>query len=92
MSRLATVHLFELRFGKFGHLKNGFHSCLVQSDPHESVNLQSIKNTIQNMVFSRYAQYSGHVTSWHLRDNNFQVFQELLFIFKKCFKIKKVSH
>ena len=43
MSRLAAVYLFELRFGKLGHLKDGSQSCLAQSDLQESVNLQSIR-------------------------------------------------
>ena len=33
ISRLAAVHLSELRFGKFGHVKNDSQSCLAQSDP-----------------------------------------------------------
>ena len=36
MSRLTAVHLSELCFGKFGHLKDGSQSCLSQSDPQES--------------------------------------------------------
>ena len=27
MSRLAPIHLSELRFGKFSHLKDGSQSC-----------------------------------------------------------------
>ena len=63
MSRLADVHLSELCFGKFGHSKDGSQSCLAQSDPQESLNLQSIKNRIHSMIFSRYAQDTGSVTS-----------------------------
>ena len=77
MSRLAAVHLSELKFGKFGHLKDGSQRCLVQSNPQESANLQSIKNRIHNMVFSRYVQDSGNVTSWRLGGTDFQVFPEL---------------
>ena len=32
----------------------------------ESVNLQSIKTRMNNMIFSRYAQDSENVTSWRL--------------------------
>ena len=56
MSILAAVHLTELRFGKFDHLKDGSQSCLAQSDLQESVNLQVIKNRIHNMIFSLYAR------------------------------------
>ena len=56
MSRLAGFHLSELRFGKFGRLKDGSYSCLAQLNPHESENLQSIKNTTHNMIFGHYAQ------------------------------------
>ena len=74
ISRLAAVHLSELRFGNFGHLKNDSQSCLAQSDPQETVNLQSIQNKIHNKIFSLYAQDFGNVTSWHLGDVNFHVF------------------
>ena len=40
MSILAAVCLSELRFGKFGHLKDGSQGCLVHFNPQESVNLQ----------------------------------------------------
>ena len=46
-----------IMFGKFSQLK---------SNPQESINLQSIKNRIHNIIFSRYAQASGNVTSWRL--------------------------
>ena len=52
ISSYPAAHLSELRFGKFGHLKDGSHSFLPQSNPQESVNLQSIKNRIHNMNFS----------------------------------------
>ena len=55
MSTLAAVYLSELRFGKVGHLKDGSQSCLVQLIPQETVNLQSIKNKIHDMIFSRYS-------------------------------------
>ena len=58
MSRLAAAHLSELRFGEFGHLKDGFQSSLVWFDPRKSLNLQSIKSIIHNMIFSRHAQDS----------------------------------
>ena len=74
MSTLAAVYLSELRFGKVGHLKDGSQSCLVQLIPQETVNLQSIKNKIHDMIFSRYSQDSGNVTSWRLGGINFQVF------------------
>ena len=77
MSRLEVVHLPELRFANFGHLNDGFQSCLVQSNPQESVKLQSIKNRINSMIFSSYAQDSGNVTSSRLVDITFQVFTEL---------------
>ena len=77
MSRLAAVHLFELSFENFGHLKDGSQSFLTQSNPQESVNLQSIKNRIHNMNFSRYSEDSGNVTSWRLGGINFQVVPEL---------------
>ena len=54
MSRLAGAHLSELNFGKFGHLKDVSLRCLVRSYPQKSVNLQSIKNRINKMIFSRY--------------------------------------
>ena len=60
-------------FGKFGHLKDDSQSCLTSrvrkesvKKPQESVNLQLIKNKIDNMIFSRYAQDIGNVTSWRL--------------------------
>ena len=74
MSRLAAFHLSELRFGKFGRLKDGSYSCLAQFNPRESENLQSIKNRIHNMIFSHYAQEPWNSTSWRLRDINFQGF------------------
>ena len=77
MSRLAAVHLSELRFGEFGHLEDDSQSCLACSNPQESVNVQSIKNRIHNIIFSCYTQDSGNVTSWRLRDINFQVSPEL---------------
>ena len=77
MSRLAAVHLYELRFGKLGHLKDDSQSCLAQSDLQESVNLKSIKNRIHNMIFCHSAQDSGSVTFWLVGDINFQVFPEL---------------
>ena len=54
--RLTALHLSELRFGKVDHLKDGSQSCLAQSNPQESVNLQRIKNKIHIMIFSHYAQ------------------------------------
>ena len=77
MSRLAAVHLPQLRFGEFGHLKDSSQCCLTQSDSQESVNLQSVKSRIHNMIFSRSAQHSGSVTSWRLGDINFHIFLEL---------------
>ena len=77
MFRLAAVYLSELKFGEFGRLKDGSQSCLHRSSPQASVNLQSIKNRIHNMIISRYAQDSRNVTYWRLRDINFQVFREL---------------
>ena len=77
MSRLAAVHLSELRFGKFCHLKDVSQSFLAQSNPRESANLQSIKNRIHNMIFSHYAQESWNVTTWRLEEINFQVSSEL---------------
>ena len=62
MSRLAVVHLFELGFQKFGHLKDGSQSCLAQSNPPESLNPQSIINKIQGL--------------WPLGAINFQVFPQ----------------
>ena len=76
MSRLAGVHLSALKFGKFGHLKDGFQSCLAQSNPQGSVNLQPIKNRIHNSVFSHYSQDFENVTPCCLGDINFQVFSE----------------
>ena len=61
-------------FGKFVHLKDGSQSCMVQSDSQESVNIQSIKNGMYNMISCRYAQDSGNMTSQRLGDINFQVF------------------
>ena len=63
-------------FEKFGHLKDGSQSCLAQSDPQESVNLQSIKNRIHKMIFSRYTQDSGNITSCRVGDINSQFFQK----------------
>ena len=56
MSRLAAAHLSELRFEKFGHLKDGSQNCRAQSNSQEPVNLQLIKNRIHIMIFSRYIQ------------------------------------
>ena len=56
MSRLAAAHLSEMRFGKFGHLKDVSQSCMAQFNPQESANVQSIKNRIHKMIFSHYAQ------------------------------------
>ena len=76
MTRLAAVHLSEL---KFGHLKNAFQTCLAKSDLQQKpVNLQSIKNKVDSMIFSRYAQDSGNVTLWRLGDISFQVSPELI--------------
>ena len=77
MSKLAAVHLPELWFGKFGHLKDDSQSCLAQSNLQESVNLQSFKNRIHNIIFSHYAQETWNVTSWHLEDINVQVSPKL---------------
>ena len=77
MSKLAALYLPELMFGKFGHLKDRSQSFLAQSDPEESVNLQSIKNRIHSMIFCCYVQDSGNMTSWRLGEINFQVFFEL---------------
>ena len=77
MSRLAAVHLSELRFENFGYLKVSSQRCLAQSDLQESVNLQSIKNRIHSIIFSRYAQDYGNVTSWRLVDISFQVLLEV---------------
>ena len=71
---LIFFEILLIILGKFGHLKDGPQSCLAQSDPQESVNLQSIKNRIHNMTFSRYAQGSGNITSWRVGDINFRVF------------------
>ena len=71
---LIFFEILLIIFGKFGHLKDGSQSYLVQSDPQESVNLQSIKNRIHSMTFSRYAQGFGNITSWRVGDINFQVF------------------
>ena len=65
MTRLAAASLSEL---KFGHLKNAFQTCLAKSDLQKPVNLQSIKNKVDSMIFSRYAQDSGNVTLWRLGD------------------------
>ena len=54
MSKLATVHMCELRFGNFGQLKRGSQCCLTQSNNQESPNLQSIKNKVHIMIFSHY--------------------------------------
>ena len=54
MFRLEAVHLSGLRSGKHVHLKDGSQSCLARSDLQGYVNLQSIKNKIHNMIFSRY--------------------------------------
>ena len=56
MSRLAGVHLSELRFEKAGHLKDGCQSCLNQFNPQKVVNLESVKNRIDNIIFSRCTQ------------------------------------
>ena len=77
MSILAAVHLSELRFGEFSHLKDGFQSSLVWFDPRKSLNLQSVKSIIHNIIFSRYAQDPENVTSWPLVHINFQVSSEL---------------
>ena len=77
MFRLVAVYRSELRFGEFGHLKNGSYNCLAWSDPQEPGILQSIKNRIHNMIISLYAQDSRNVTSWCPGDINFQVIQEL---------------
>ena len=72
-SRLAAVYLSEL---KVWSLK-GWYSELsgsVQSNPQESVNLQLIKNRIHNMIFNLYSQDPGNLTSWSLREMNFQFF------------------
>ena len=58
MSRLAAVDLSELRFGKFGHLKDVSQGFLAHSNPQESANLQSTKYRIHNMIFSYHAQKS----------------------------------
>ena len=63
MFKLVAVYRSELRFGEFGHLKNGSHSCLTRSDPQESINLHSIKNTIHKMIISLYSQDFRNVTS-----------------------------
>ena len=77
MFRLVAAYWSLLRTGEFGHLKSGSHSCLAWSDPQESVNLQSIKNRIHNMIVTPYAQDSRNVTSWCLDDINFHVIREL---------------
>ena len=46
-----------IMFGKFGYLKDG---------SQESVNLQSTKNRIHNMIFSSYSQDARNVSSWRL--------------------------
>ena len=76
MFRLVAAYRSLLRIGEFGHLKSGSHSCLAWSDPQESVNLQSIKNRIHNMIINHYAQDSRNVTSC-LEDINFHVIREL---------------
>ena len=77
MSRLATLYLPELNLEKFDQLKDGSHSCLTQSNPQESVNLQSIKNRIHNMIFSHCVQDSKNMTFWRLGGINLKVFPEL---------------
>ena len=77
MFRLAAVDRSEQRFGELGHLKNDSHNFLARSDPQASVDLQSIKNRIHDMIISLYAQDSRNVTSWCLGDINFQVIREL---------------
>ena len=47
MFRLAAVYRSELRFGPVRH---SCHSCLALSDTQKSVNLQSVKNRIPNMI------------------------------------------
>ena len=57
MSSLVAC-LTQVRFGKFGHLKSGHHSC--QSEPQDSVNLQSVKNrsiTLFPVANSRLCKY-----------------------------------
>ena len=80
MSRLAAVHLSELKFGKFGYLKDGFQSCLAHSNPQESIQLQSIKNRIHSMILSHYSQDSRNVIFWRLGYINVQVFLKLRFL------------
>ena len=77
MSKLAALYLSEMRFGKVSHLKDRSQSFLAQSDPEESINLQSIKNRIHSMIFCCYVQDSGNMTFWRLGDINFQFFFEL---------------
>ena len=77
MSRLAAAHLSQLRFGKFVHLKDGSENCLAQYNPQESVNMQSIKSRIHDMIFSRYTKDSRNVMPFLLGGINFQDFQEL---------------
>ena len=77
MFRLAVVYRSELRFGEFAHLIKHSHNCLAQSDPQESVNIQSIKNRIHNMTIRLYTQDSRNVTSWCLGDITFQIIREL---------------
>ena len=48
MSRLAGAHPSQVRFEKAGHLKDGCQSCLNQFSHQKVVNLQSIKNRIDN--------------------------------------------
>ena len=43
----------------------------------ESVNLQSIKNRMLNMIFSSYTQDSENVTYWRLQDIIFQFLLDL---------------
>ena len=43
----------------------------------ESVNMQSIKSRIHNIIFSRYTKDSGNVMSLRLGGINFQDFPEL---------------
>ena len=77
MSRLAAAHLSQLRFGKFVHLKDGSENCLAQYNPQESVNMQSIKSRIHNMIFSRYTKDSRNVMPLRLGGINFKDFPEL---------------
>ena len=53
-----------------------FSEFLAQSNPQESVNLQSIKNSIHNLIFSSYAQDSRSVISWRVGGIGLQVLGE----------------